>query len=277
MELWYTEQHHKGVRYSLLVKQHLYSGKSDFQKIDVLDTEFFGKMLILDGLVMVSDKDECAYHEMITHIPAFTHPHPRKALIIGGGDGGAVRELLRHPSIEHIDLVEIDKMVVDVSREFFPQITAKLDDPRVEIHYRDGIEFVKQISHKYDLALVDSIDPIGPAVGLFQLDFYRDVHNCLTEDGILVAQAESSLFGLKTSNDMLASLQTLFPLTFKYQCFIPTYPSGHWLFALASKKYHPLEHHRFSDALAMEKDLNYYNAVLHKAAFALPNWVKQLT
>lgn len=274
MELWYTEEHHKGVRYSILVKKHLYSGKSDYQRIDVIDTVFYGKMLILDGLVMLSERDESAYHEMISHIPAFTHPGPKTALVIGGGDGGTVRELLRHPSIEHIDLVEIDRQVVDISKEFFPELTSGLKDCRVSIHYRDGIKFVKQTSDRYDLALVDSIDPIGPAAGLFQIDFYRDVYHCLSEDGILTAQAESPLFGQHISQAMVESLKTLFPLTFKYQSFIPTYPSGHWLFILASKKHHPTKNYRLKDALSMEKEFKYYNAELHKAAFALPTWVR---
>ena len=268
-ELWFTEKHTKNVHFSLKVKEHLYHAKSDFQTIDVIDTYEFGRILVLDGAVMLSDRDESAYHEMLVHVAAFTHPNPTRALVIGGGDGGTVRELLKHDSIESIDLVEIDNLVVDISRKYFPQLSGGFDNPRTHIHYQDGIEFVKNVKDKYDLVLVDSIDPVGPAVGLFEKPFYENVFHCLKDDGILSVQAESSLYNAHVSVEIAARLKELFPLVKPYLTFIPTYPSGQWVFVTASKKYDPLQPSRLGDIPRMESELKYYNADIHQAAFAL--------
>ena len=275
MHLWFTEEHGKDVRYSIKVDNHIYSGRSQYQRIDVIDTYFFGRMLILDGFVMLSEKDECGYHEMMVHVPAFTHAQPKSALVIGGGDGGTVRELLKHTSIERVDLVEIDEQVVEISKRYLPALSGSLSDEKVRVYYEDGIKFVKETNDRYDLVFVDSIDPVGPAVGLFQKEFYEDVFNCLNEDGIMTAQAESALFELRTSYMMQKSLKELYPMVECYQSFIPTYPSGHWMFAIASKMYDHLKDFRAEDARQMEKTLNYYNADLHRSSFSLPNWVRE--
>lgn len=276
MELWYTEEHTENVRFSLKIKKHVFQAQSQYQKLDIIDTIEYGRMLLLDGLVMVSDKDETGYHEMIAHIPAFTHPHPQTALVIGGGDGGTVRELLKHPSIQKIDLVEIDRIVTEACVEYMPNISCGLKDTRVSVFFEDGIEWVKNKENYYDIILVDSIDPMGPAVGLFQKPFYRDVFKCLTPEGIIAAQGEPPIYKGFVAGDMVRILKEFFPVATAYQSFIPTYPSGHWLFVIASKKYHPASQFRLEDARKMEKDLHFYNAALHQGAFALPTWVKNL-
>ncbi len=194
MNLWYTENHSPNVRFSLKVEQHLYSGKSDFQKIDILQTTEFGKVLTLDGLVMLTEKDEFIYHDMIMHVPMATNPKIKKVLVIGAGDGGTVRELTEYQTIEQIDMVEIDKMVVDVCREYLPQTASKLDDPRVNLYFEDGLKFVRKKENEYDLIIVDSTDPFGPGEGLFTKEFYGNCYKALKEDGILVNQHESPFY-----------------------------------------------------------------------------------
>lgn len=270
MQLWYTEEHTKNVRLSLKVTEHIYHHQSEFQMVDVIDTVEYGRMLLLDGLVMVSERDEAAYHEMLVHVPAFTHNRPKNALVIGGGDGGSVRELLKHTTIESVDLVEIDREVLEVSREYLPGIAAGLDDGRVSIHFEDGIKFVQGISDSYDLVMVDSIDPVGPAVGLFEKPFYQDAHRCLRKDGILCAQAESPFYEKHIALRMKEKLKTLFPIVLPYLAYIPTYPSGMWAFIIASKARHPIEAFREQDAKTLEGIFKYYTSEIHRASFALP-------
>ena len=232
MELWYTEEQTDNVRLSIKVKEHLYTGKSDFQDVDVFESEEFGKFLTLDGLMMVTEKDEFIYHDMITHVAMATNPNVKNVLVIGGGDGGTVRELTRYPFIEKIDMVEIDKLVVDVSIEYLPITSSKLSDPRVNLYFEDGIEFVKNAKHKYDLILVDSTDPIGPGEGLFTNEFYTNCYNILSKDGILVNQSESPYYD-QFSHEMKrahSKIKNIFPISKVYQFHMPTYPSVHWLF-----------------------------------------------
>ena len=277
MNLWYTENHSPNVRFSLKVEEHLYTGKSDFQKIDILQTSEFGRVLTLDGLVMCTEKDEFIYHEMITHVAMATNPTIKKVLVIGAGDGGTIRELTAYPTIEQIDMVEIDKMVVDVCREYLPQTASKLDDPRVNLYFEDGLKFVRRIENEYDLIIVDSTDPFGPGEGLFTKEFYGNCYKALKEDGILVNQHESPFYaedalGMRKAHQKIVGF---FPVCKVYQFHMPTYPSGHWLFGFASKKFDPIQD---LDAAAWnELDLKtrYYNTDIHVGSFALPNYVKE--
>ena len=277
MNLWYTEDHSPNVRFSMKVDDHLYSGQSEFQKIDILQTVEFGKVLTLDGFVMVTEKDEFIYHEMITHVPMATNPKIRKVLVIGAGDGGTVRELTKYQTIDQIDMVEIDKMVVDVCREYIPQTASQLDDPRVNLYYEDGLKFVRHKENEYDLIIVDSTDPFGPGEGLFTKEFYGNCSKALTEDGILVNQHESPFYtedalGMQRAHQRIIGF---FPICDVYQVHIPTYPSGHWLFGFASKKYNPITD---LDAEAWNRlglKTMYYNTEVHVGSFALPNYVKE--
>ena len=162
MELWFSEVQTPHVKFSVRVDRQLYSGKSEFQRIDVFESPEFGRMLVLDGYIMLTEKDEFIYHEMMTHIPMAVHPSVKNVLVIGAGDGGIIRELTKYPEIEHIDMVEIDEQVVEVCRKYLPQTSCRLDDPRVEIHYEDGLRFVRSREDQYDLIIVDSTDPFGP-------------------------------------------------------------------------------------------------------------------
>ena len=171
MELWFTEKHTPNVNFSIKVDRQLYSGKSEFQRIDIFDSKEFGRFLTLDGYMMLTEKDEFIYHEMITHVPMCVNPAARRVLVIGGGDGGTVRELLRYPTIENIDLVEIDELVVEVCRKYLPQTAGCLGDARIHMYFEDGLKFIRHCDNEYDLIIVDSTDPFGPGEGLFTRNF----------------------------------------------------------------------------------------------------------
>jgi spermidine synthase len=278
MELWFSERHTPSVQFSIKVDRQLFSGQSEFQRIDVFDSQEFGRFLTLDGYMMLTEKDEFIYHEMITHVPMAVHPYPRSVLVIGAGDGGVIRELTRYDMIEQIDLVEIDETVVKVCREYLPQTACRMDDPRVTIHYQDGLKYIRSCKDKYDLIIIDSTDPFGPGEGLFTKEFYGNCYKALHEDGIMVNQHESPFY----DEDALAKQRAhhriveCFPISRVYQAHIPTYPSGHWLFGFASKKYHPVIDLDIGRWREFGLDTKYYNPKLHIGSFSLPTYVEEL-
>ena len=281
MKLTYTEKHSKDVRFSIRVTRQLYSRQSKFQKIDVMESREFGRFLTLDGLMMVTEKDEFIYHEMIVHVAMATNPEIKNVLVIGGGDGGTVRELCRYDSVRRIDMVEIDKLVVQACKKYLKQTSRKLDDPRVSLHIADGLPFVRNKTDEYDLIIVDSTDPFGPGEGLFTKEFYGNCFAALTKNGILINQHESSYYEKYAQSMKRAHRRIVetFPVCRVYQAHIPTYPSGYWLFGFASKKLDPVtdfteEKQKQWNDLGIETD--YYNTDLHIGAFALPNYVKRL-
>lgn len=279
MDIWYTENHTDNVRMSIRVDKHLASEQSDFQRIDIFESNEFGRIMTLDGLLMLTEKDEYVYHEMITHIPMATNPDIKNILVIGAGDGGTVRELCRYDSVQHIDMVEIDYKVVELAREYMPFTAKSLDDPRVDIHYQDGLRFVRRVdAGTYDLIIVDSTDPFGVGEGLFTKEFYGNCYKALSEDGILVNQHESTFYESYRNSMKRAHsrIKSLFPISLVYQAHIPTYPSGHWLFGFASKKYHPTNDYNGTKWNMLGLRTRYYNPRLHVGAFALPNYVEEL-
>jgi spermidine synthase len=278
MELWFTEAHTPFVNFSIKVERQLFSAQSDFQRIDVFDSKEFGRFLTLDGYMMLTEKDEFIYHEMITHVPMAVHPHVKNVLVIGGGDGGVVRELTRYPDIQAIDLVEIDELVVEVCKKYLPQTACRLSDPRVHIFYEDGLKFIRSCNDHYDLIIVDSTDPFGPGEGLFTREFYGNCYKALHEDGILVNQHESPFYDGDAAAMQRAHKRIVesFPISRIYQAQIPTYPSGYWLFGFASKKYHPVHDLNAAAWNLLGIPTRYYNTKLHAGAFALPNYVEEL-
>lgn len=278
MEFWFSEEHTPNVKFSIRVDRQLYSGKSEFQRIDVFESPEFGRFLVLDGYMMLTEMDEFIYHEMITHVPMAVHPDVRDVLVIGAGDGGVIRELVRYPEIRHIDMVEIDELVVEVCRKYLPKTACCLDDLRVSIHYEDGLRYVRTRENAYDLIIVDSTDPFGPGEGLFTKEFYGNCYKALRKDGILINQHESPYY----PEDAMAcqrahkNIVESFPISKVYQAHIPTYPSGHWLFGFASKKYHPLKD--LNDARWNLRGLKcrYYTTMLHKGAFYIPAYVEDM-
>ncbi|HIT41172.1 MAG TPA: polyamine aminopropyltransferase [Candidatus Caccovicinus merdipullorum] len=278
MEMWFTEKHTADVKFSIRVDRQIYTGQSDFQRIDVFESKEFGRFLTLDGYMMLTERDEFIYHEMITHVPMAVHPAVRNVLVIGAGDGGVVRELTRYPALENIDMVEIDPLVVEVSKKYLPQTACRLNDERVHIYYEDGLRFVRSKEDLYDLIIVDSTDPFGPGEGLFTKEFYGSCFKALKEDGIMVNQHESPFYPEDAVACQRAHKRIVesFPISRVYQAHIPTYPSGHWLFGFASKKYHPVHDLDGARWNLLGIKTRYYTTRLHGGAFMLPAYVEEL-
>ena len=278
MELWYTDQHTKDVRFSMKSKRQLASFESEFQQIDILETYEYGRVLVLDGELMITEKDEFIYHEMITHVPMAVHPKVEKVLVIGAGDGGTIRELCRYDNIKQIDMVEVDKDIVRLCKEYMPFTACKLTDPRVFMYFEEGLRFVRGKKDEYDLIIVDCADPFGPAEGLFTREFYGNCFKALKEDGILINQHESPFYNEHRNSVAKAHrhITSVFPLSTVYQCHIPSYPSGHWLFGFASKQYDPIKDLNEAAWNDLALPVRYYNTDLHKGCFYLPNYVKEL-
>jgi spermidine synthase len=274
--VWYTELHQGRSGLTFKVSRLIESTESEFQRIDVIETEEFGKALVLYGSLMVAERDTGAYNEMISHVPLFVHPRPEEVLIIGGGDGGAITNVLKHPEVSRCTMCEIDGQVVETARRHFPDMSRGLDDPRARLLIRDGKKFIEETDERFDLIMLDLSDPIGPAADLFQKEFHQRIFERLKDDGIMVAQSESPLFNPETVRTMYSNLRLIFPIVKMYTCLMPIYPSSYWSFAFCSKKYDPLDD--FDDAryANTELDCSYYNREIHFGSFALPQYVRDL-
>ncbi|MDQ0287353.1 spermidine synthase [Desulfofundulus luciae] len=273
MNCWFTELQTDHMKLSCRVKKVLCEEKTPFQHLAVYDTVQFGRMLALDDVIQTTVKDEFVYHEMIAHVGLNTHPNPRRVLVIGGGDGGSIREILKHSSVEQATLVEIDERVIAAAKEYLPEISCALDDPRVRVIVDDGIKHVKENRNTYDMIIVDSTDPVGPAEGLFGKAFYQDVHDALTEDGLFVAQTESPFFNQDIISRVFRDIRSIFPITRLFLACVPTYPGGLWSFTMGSKKYDP----RQVNVLELpDLKTRYYSPAIHRAAFELPPFVAEL-
>lgn len=271
MDLWLTEYQTPSLGFSCKIKETLIVEQTPFQYLSVVDTEQFGKMLLLDGMVMTTDKDEFVYHEMITQIALNSHPDPKQVLIIGGGDGGALREAVEHPAVEKATLVEIDSRVVENSKRFFPELSCSFASPKTEVIIDDGIKYINEQLNRFDIVLIDSTEPVGPAVQLFMPEFYQAVYKALKPDGMMVAQSESPFFNADVIKMVFTGISSAFPTTKLYLANVPTYPSGLWSFTAGSKKYDPEQ--VVSSPKSTKK---YYTADVHQAAFKLPAFVKDI-
>lgn len=270
----------EATKLSIEVKEMIHSEQTPFQKIEVYRSDTYGTFFTLDGLMMVNEKDEFIYHEMITHVAMATNPDIQTILIIGGGDGGTSRELSKYPKIKRIDMVEIDERVVRVCETYLPVTAGHLkEDSRIKLYFEDGFKFISnQMDGIYDLIIVDSTDPIGPGEGLFTKAFYELCHRKLSPNGILINQHESPYyeFHQKSMLRAHARIKALFPVVEVYQYHMPTYPSGHWLFGFASKKLDPIGDHNVKAWEKLGIKTRYYNSKIHEGAFALPNYVLDL-
>ena len=278
MEIWFDELYTDHAKLSLHIDKQLFSGESEYQRIDVFDSQEYGKFVALDGDIVFSEKDEFIYDEMVTHVPMAVHPDVKKVLIIGGGDGGVARELLRYESIESIDVVETDVMFVDVCRDIFPEIAVALEDPKVRVYYDDGLRFLRNKHEVYDLIINDSTDPFGHTEGLFTKEFYGSCYKALKTDGIMVYQHGSPFYkeDEMACRSMHRKVFRSFPISRVYQAYIPTCPSGYWLFGFASKKYHPLNDFEPERWKSLHINTRYYTTNLHQGAFMLPKFVEDL-
>jgi spermidine synthase len=277
LDLWFhdsIEMAH-GCRMSIKIKDVLCHYRSKFQEITIFETERLGRMLVLDDITMLTEFDEFAYHEMIVHVPLMVHPRPSRVLVIGGGDGGTARELLKHPQVKEIHVCEIDKEVVKACREFLPSLASSFDNSTVQVFYEDGSRFVKGHPNEYDIIIVDSTDPVGPGKILFQPEFYEDMKNCLSKDGIAVTQCESIYLHKDVIQAVSSYARALYPKSGYYYTMVPTYPSGVIGFCFCSLKYDPLTDLLLERANGL-KGLKYYTPEVHRASFTLPRFGAKL-
>ncbi|KAL3653613.1 hypothetical protein CASFOL_003294 [Castilleja foliolosa] len=273
-----------GETHSLKVEKVLFKEKSKYQEVLVFQSSAYGRVLVLDGIVQLTEKDECAYQEMITHLPLCSIESPQNVLVVGGGDGGVLREIARHSSVKSIDICEIDQMVIDVSKKFFPELALGFEDPRVHLHVGDAIEFLRHAPKgKYDAVIVDSSDPVGPAQELVERPFFETIARALRPGGVLCNMAESMWLHTHLIQDMISICREIFKGSVCYAwASVPTYPSGVIGFLLCStdgpsvdfvNPINPIE--KMGDALEYRRRLKFYNSEMHRAAFSLPSFVKR--
>jgi len=258
---------------SLEVEEVLFEGKSDFQDIVVFKSKHYGTVLALDGVIQLTERDEFAYQEMIVHLPMCAHPNPKKVLIIGGGDGGVLREVCKHDTVELIEMCEIDKMVPELSKKYLPTVSTHFDDPRLRLHIGDGCKFLDTKEAEYDVIIVDSSDPVGPAEVLFEKPFYISMRKALKEGGIVCTQAECLWLHLDIIKNLLDQSKELYKTAEYAFTTIPTYPSGQIGFVLCSLR------DDFTASVPQRKlcsdELRYYNDQVHSAAFVLPEFARK--
>ena len=278
MEMWFSGIHTPNIELTIRTDRQLFSGESEYQRIDVFDSPELGKFVTLNGDIIFSDADEFVYDEMVTHVPMAVHPNVKKVLIIGGGDGGVAKELSYYPEIEEIEVVEQDEMFMEVCQKFFPDMAQGLQDPRVKIYHEDGLRFLRRRISEYDLIINDSTNPFGYTEGLFTKEFYGSCYKALKEDGIMVYQHGSPFYDEDEAacRSMHRKVFRSFPISRVYQAHITTCPAGYWLFGFASKKYHPIKD--FDGARWRKRNIKtwYYTANLHIGAFMLPKYVEDL-
>ncbi len=274
--LTYTEFHSKGMGLILRLKRCITSFDTKFQRLDLYETLDFGKLLTLDNLVMVTEKDEFIYHEMIAHVPLFSHKNPENVLVIGGGDGGTVREVVKHKTVKNVDMVEIDEDVVKISKKYLPTMSCELDNPKVNLYFQDGVKWVEDKENYYDVIIIDSTDPVSIGEGLFTSEFYRNCLKSLKPGGVLANQTESPFHNPEWVEATYKKLKKVFPIVKMFTAYVPTYPAGVWSFGFCSKDVDPIENFQEGRYKEYNLKLKYYNNDIHKGAFAVPQFVKEL-
>jgi len=281
-DIWFTE---RGTNIATSFRHSgdpLFRKKSEFQKVEIYDTYQYGKMLTCDGMAMCAEADEYAYHEMIAHVPMLTHPDPKKVLVIGGGDGGTIREVVKHESLEQVVLVEIDEVVIEASKKHLPLLSSAFEHPKLDLKIADGLQYVKESTDEsFDIVIIDSTDPVGPAEGLFTENFYRDVYRILRPQGLMITQSESPRFNVKTFQEIYSCYYQIYGRenVHCYLAYIPIYPSGMWSFSYCAKgDLHPIKNldQQIAKKFSAENHLRYYSDQIHYASFILPQFVKDL-
>jgi spermidine synthase len=281
-DIWFTERNQNIASSFRHTGDPLFRKRSDFQMVEIYDTYEYGKMLTCDGKTMCAETDESAYHEMIVHVPMCTHPNPQRVLVIGGGDGGVVREVVKHQNVKQVVMVEIDKVVIEACKKHLPGISSALGHPKLDLQIADGIKYAAEAADQsFDVIIIDSTDPVGPAEGLFSAEFYKQVYRILKPNGIMITQSESPRFNVKVFKEIYQCYRDIFQPDHVhcYLAYIPIYPSGMWSFSFCSKNgIHPLRDLDKEKARDFSRlnNLSYYNEEVHTAAFALPRFVQQL-
>ena len=250
------------IQYTYEVSGILHKSKSKYQDIMVFENPFFGRILVLDGVVQITERDEFFYHEMLTHVIMNAHPGPKNIVVIGGGDGGTVREVIKHKTVEKVYFIEIDEEVINISKKFFPSVACGMDDSRVEIKCMDGADFVKGRKSDIDIVIVDSTDIVGFAKSLFSAEFFTSIKNCLTEDGLFVTLSESLHFHKDIVIEVQETMKSVFPVVDLYTAPLATYGGNWWTFSVGSMKLDPREIHG-TDTI----ETKYYCRDIHKNSF----------
>ena len=278
MEFWFSEMHTPSVKLSVQVNRQLYSEENEYIRLDIFESPEFGRFLTVDGYIITTERDEFIYHEMMTHVPMAVHPDPRKILVFGAGDGGVVRELLKYPDIEQIDMVEVNEGVVEACMKYLPFSASGLTEPKVTIYSDNSLRFIRHIENEYDVIIVDSAGFYGPGESLLSREFYGSCYKALKDDGIMVNQHQSPFYDedrLETQKAHKRIVES-FPISRVYQAHIPSYPSGYWLFGFASKGYHPVKDLRAKKWKSLNIETRYYTTNLHRGCFALPAYVERM-
>lgn len=270
--LWMTEDERENLKIDYRIKEIIFEDKSPIQHVMILDSYSFGRMLVLDGVVQTTSLDGYIYNETISHVPLSIHSNPKKVLIIGGGDCGVAKEVCKYSSVEQIDVVEIDQMVVEVCLKHLPEVSGGLSDPRVHFIFEDGVKYIQNTSTKYDIIIVDSSDPIGPAEVLIEKNFYQGISQALKDDGLMVCQSQSPIFHAEVMEQIFERVQGIFPMTKMFTAVVPTYPGGLWSFSLGSKKYTTPHTEKINELATL-----YVNPQILESCFSLPEFIdKQL-
>ena len=273
--VWFKENYGDFISVNYQINSILFTGKSEFQTVEIVESSSYGKMLFNDNILMLTEKDEHVYHEMIAHVPLFSHPHPENVLIVGGGDGGTLREVLRHPQVKNVHLIEIDAMVLEACKKWIPQTSSSMEDPRANIKIEDGVHFVANTKEKFDLVIVDSSEPIGPSKPLFGKEFYGNVKNILNKDGIVIAQGESPFLEKENQVSLLNIQKELFSKVHIYNYTNCSYIGGLWTFTYASDTVCPIRNFCPKKVQDPKLDFKYYNVDTHYASFQLPEFIKK--
>lgn len=278
MDFWFSELHTPSVKLSVQVDRQLYSEENEYIRLDIFESPEFGRFLAVDGYIITTERDEFIYHEMITHIPMAVHPDPKRVLVFGAGDGGVVRELLKYPNLQRIDMVEVNEGVVEACMKYLPFCASGLEDPRVTIYSENPLRFIRHIENEYDVIIVDSAGFYGPGESLLSREFYGSCCRALKEDGIMVNQHQSPFYDEDRLETQKAHKRILenFPISRVYQAHIPSYPSGYWLFGFASKLYHPVKDLHSKRWRSLGIETRYYTTNLHRGCFALPAYVERM-
>ncbi len=279
-EIWFSEYHSPNLKLDIRIKEELCTISSEFQTIDIFDSYEYGRILALDGCVILTERDQFIYHEMISHVPMVIHPNIKNVLLIGAGNGGTLTELLRHSSVESIDLIELDKNILNAVKTYFPNTSKSFSSDKVNVHIMDALQFVRHVHEQYDLIIVDATDPYGASEGLFTKEFYGNCYDALRNDGILINQHESVFSSqlYENTDKPFAKTRDLFPINRLYQVHIPTFPAGQWFFGFVSKKYDPianLDYSRVEEKMA-GISTQYYSYDIHRASFSLPEYAKKV-
>ncbi|MDR1620809.1 MAG: polyamine aminopropyltransferase [Synergistaceae bacterium] len=268
--LWLTEEQTDGMRLSLRVVQTLYQKKTAYQDLLIVDTAEYGRALVLDGAIQLTERDEFCYSEMMAHVPLCSHPDPKRVLIVGGGDGAILREVLRHPNVELCTLIDIDREVIEASKKYLPSVSCELENVRADVRCMDALTYLETTGDRFDVAIVDSTDPVEFAAGLFQAPFYADIKRILNPGGVLTELTESPFADTELMRQAICEMRKVFPIVRMYWGAVPTYPTGMWTYGAASLAPDP------SSPLREIQGTRYYTGEIHKAAFVLPPFLEAM-